>query len=155
MTGADRQIAALDRILHLVVVLNDDMAQRMTLDGLTVSRAHLLWELRQRGPTTQRTLADALKVSARTVTGLIDGLVATGFVTREPHPTDRRATHVTFTEHGARVIEAMGRDQQQFAEALFGGVPQDRFDCFVAGLDEILTRLQELGIPPQTREGDQ
>jgi DNA-binding MarR family transcriptional regulator len=112
----------------------------------------VLWELRHRGPTTQRVLADALRVSARTITGLIDGLVATGFVTRQPHPTDRRATLVTFTEHGARTIEAMERAQQEFAHLLFAGMPDDQFDCFVTGLGEILTRLRDQVLSHEIRE---
>ena len=146
---------ALDRMLELVMLLNEDMTQSLARDGLTVSRAGVLWELRHRGPTVQRVLADALKVSARTITGLVDGLVATGFVTREPHPTDRRATLVTFTGHGASTVAAMERDQAEFVRILFGEMPDERFDCFVAGLDEILTRLRDHGLSYQIREDDQ
>jgi len=39
-----------------------------------------------------------LHVAPRTITALFDGLVATGFVTREPHPSDRHAALVTLTE---------------------------------------------------------
>jgi DNA-binding MarR family transcriptional regulator len=125
MSEVDRYGAALDRVLELVVLLNDDMTRSLARDRLTVSRAHLLWELRQRGPATQKVLADALEVSPRTITGLIDGLVATGFVTREPHPTDRRATLVSFTEHGARTVEAMVRGHHQLAHLLFAAMPDD------------------------------
>ncbi|MGH9251686.1 MAG: MarR family winged helix-turn-helix transcriptional regulator, partial [Acidimicrobiales bacterium] len=83
MADVDRHIAALDQVFELTVLLHDDMTASLARDGLTTSRAHLLWELRQLGPTTQTTLADALGVSARNVTGLVDGLVAGGFVTRE------------------------------------------------------------------------
>src|SRR4051812_26956732 len=70
---------ALDRLLRVVVVLGDDMTRSLARDGLTDSRAHLLWVLRQSGPTTQRALADAMNVSPRNVTGLLDGLVSGGF----------------------------------------------------------------------------
>ena len=40
---------------------------------------------------TQRTLSQALRVSPRNVTGLLDALEAGGYVTRGRHPTDRRA----------------------------------------------------------------
>ena len=145
---------ALDRILELVVLLNEDMTESLARDGLTTSRARVLWELRQRGPTTQRALADALGVSARTVTGLVDGLAATGFVTREPHPTDRRATHVTFTKHGIRTVEAMEREQQEFAHLLFSQMPAERFRCLYDGLGDILDRLREQGLTNTIREGD-
>jgi len=84
-----------------------------------------------------------------------DGLVATGFVTREPHPTDRRATLVTFTEHAATTVAAMERDQQKFAHLLFAGMPDEQFDCFVAGLGDVLTRLRDQGLSYEIREDDQ
>lgn len=144
----DRHGSALGRIFALVVLLNDDMTQRLAQDGLTVSRGRVLWHVHQRGPSTQRVLADALLVSPRTITGLVDGLVATGFATREPHPTDRRATLVSVTQHGARTVEAMARGRQELAELLFAGMPGEAFDCFDAGLSEVLARLRN---PQQTR----
>ncbi|HEX6577304.1 MAG TPA: hypothetical protein VF082_02975, partial [Jiangellaceae bacterium] len=58
--GTSGYPAALDRVLELVVLLNDDMTSSLARDGLTPSRAHVLWELRRRGPSTQRVLADAI-----------------------------------------------------------------------------------------------
>lgn len=142
MRRIERHIAALDRVLELVVLLGDDMTRSLARDGLTVSRAHVIWVLRERGPCTQRELAQALGVSPRTMTGLVDGLVGTGFVTREPHPTDRRAALVTFTARGAATSAAMAEGQRQLADDLFAGIPADRFDCLVAGLDHILGRLR-------------
>lgn len=143
MARTGRHNDALDLLLELVVLVNEDMTQSLAREGLTVSRAHVLWELRQRGPTTQSILAEAMDVSARNITGLVDGLVATGFVTREPHPRDRRAFSVTFTERGARTAEALKQGQQEFAHLLFAGMPDEQFDCFVAGLGEVLARLKD------------
>jgi len=148
----ERQLDGLGRILELVVLLNQDMTESLARTGLTVSRTRVLWELRHRGPTTQRALADALDVSARTITGLVDGLVATGFVTRQPHPSDRRATHVTFTGHGARTVEELERGQRELASLLFGGMSERRFACFVAGLGTVLGRLHDQGLAHTLRE---
>ena len=108
MTGPSERVAALDRVLELALLINADMTRGLAARGLTESRTRLVWELLQRGPSTQRELADALHVSPRNVTGLVDALVATGFVSREPHPSDRRATLVRFTEHGADVARSLG-----------------------------------------------
>jgi DNA-binding MarR family transcriptional regulator len=134
--------AALDQILELTVLLNDDMTSSLARDGLTRSRAHLLWVLGQRGPTTQRDLAESLGVSARTITGLVDGLAATDFVTREPHPTDRRATLVSFTEHGAATTRVMQDGHQELAHLLFADLAPEQFDSFVQGLGALLDRLR-------------
>jgi DNA-binding MarR family transcriptional regulator len=147
-----RWITALDRTLELAVLLNEDMTRGLARIGLTWSRAHLLWELARRGPTTQRVLAEALKVSARNITGLVDALVETGFVTREPHPTDRRAILVSFTERGADVVRAMARDQREFARILFAEMSGARFDGYFAGLEEVLERMRDaFGVPEDRR----
>jgi len=134
---------ALDQLLELVVLINEDMTQTLARDGLTVPRAHLVWLLHHGGATTQRALADALKVSPRNVTGLVDGLVATGLVTREPHPTDRRATLVSLTDRGASTLAEMDRGHRELATLLFGDMADRQFGSFVDGLGHVLRRLRE------------
>jgi DNA-binding MarR family transcriptional regulator len=136
----------LELLLQLALMLNHDLTQSLARDGLTMSRARVLWELRTHGPSVQRTLADALGVTARTMTGLIDGLVASGLVTREPHPTDRRATLVTFTPQGDARVAAMDRDQELFVQILFGGMPDAQLDCLIEGISDVVSRLQAHGV---------
>jgi DNA-binding MarR family transcriptional regulator len=136
--------ASLDRILELTVVLGRDMDEQLEHMGLTASRAHLVWELVHRGPCKQQALARALGVSPRTITALVDGLVATGFVTREPHPTDRRATQVTLTAQGQMTAQTLVDGHRELAAQLFGEVPAERFDCFDEVLAGLLARLREL-----------
>lgn len=135
---------AFGRLMELNILLNEDAERGMAQSGLTTSRAGLLWEVFHHGPTTQRALSEALKVTSRNITGLVDGLVATGFVTREAHPTDRRATLVTLTEHGKAIGLTMFQQQQEFAATLFGDFAEGELDTLVAGLDKILTRLRGL-----------
>ena len=152
MSDAERFSGALDRILELVVLLNHDMTQSLTARGLTVSRATLLWTLRRTGPSPQRDFAAALGVTARTVTGLVDGLAGAGLVTREPHPSDRRATLVTLTAAGTDLVATLEREQTELGEQLFGAMPRSRFDGLVAGLDDVLATLHRLGLTHQPEE---
>jgi DNA-binding MarR family transcriptional regulator len=133
----------LDRVLELVVLLDDDMTRAIEALELTPSRMHLLWELGQRGPVTQRVLADALKVTPRAITGLVDALAADGLVTREPHPTDRRATLVTFTPNGRALIRRIQRDHRKLARALFGAMSPRELDGFGRGLGTVVANLRE------------
>jgi len=136
--------AILDRVLTLAVLLNDDMTRDLQRRGLTRSRAHLVWELHYRGPSTQQTLAKALRVTPRAITGLVDALVESGFVTREPHPDDRRATLVTFTKLGQKTATALERDHIEFARKLFSDLPDTTYLGFARGLDTVLDRLRGL-----------
>lgn len=118
------------------------MTQVIEALGLTSSRTHLLWELGQRGPVPQRVLADALKVTPRAVTGLVDALVAQDLVTREPHPADRRATLVTLTSGGERLTAQLKRDHKALARALFAPMSGREFDGFARGLGGVINRLR-------------
>jgi len=135
-------VAALDLVLELTVLLNEDMTRSLSQDHLTEPRAHLLWVLGRQGPSTQRSLAEALRVSARNITGLVDGLEATGFVARAPHPDDRRATLVSLTERGADVVSGFRTGQVELAGQLFGRMPPPELNQFVHSLSGVLERLR-------------
>ena len=151
----DRWDAALSRIFQLIFLLGRDSASSLARMGLTESRAHLLWELQARGPCTQRALASALHVTPRAVTALVDALVETGFVTREPCAADRRATLVTFTERGRSTAQAMADGYHELARQLFAGLPTETFDGFDAGLSHVVSELRTLLATPAHEDNDQ
>jgi DNA-binding MarR family transcriptional regulator len=137
----DHVPTAVDEVLELVSLLQRDMERWFERDGLTQSRAHLLWLLRD-GPTTQRALADLLSVTPRNVTGLVDGLVASGHVERHPHPGDRRATLVTLTGPGTKAVGAMVQGYDELASVLFGGLSDRQLQSFRGTTRKILVRLR-------------
>lgn len=51
-------------------------------------------------------LAGQLDVSRPTITALVDGLVARGYVERIPHPDDRRCIRHVITDEGSDVLAA-------------------------------------------------
>jgi DNA-binding MarR family transcriptional regulator len=142
--SVEEQVAMLDRLMLVTSLVEDDMARGLEGLGLSKARVRPLWLVHQHGPQTQRQLAEALGVSARNVTGLVDALVDTGFVTREPHPTDRRATLVSLTSHGREVADGMAAGRVAYAQALFGGMSDRRFSALSTGLDALLARLPEV-----------
>ena len=136
--------SVLDRVLLLHHLVQADLTRFEREEGLTTPRVHLLWALGATGPSTQQALARALEVTPRNVTGLVDGLVASGHVTREPHPGDRRATLVTLTEIGTRTVDGLVSSHADLAQRLFGDVPADRLAVFSEVLDETTQRFARL-----------
>jgi DNA-binding MarR family transcriptional regulator len=135
---------ALDKVLHLATLVQTDLARFERESGLTTSRIHLLWVLGAAGPSTQQSLAEALGVTPRNVTGLVDGLVTSGHVSREPHPTDRRATLVTPTSTGEATIRELLDSHVDLAKQLFGHVPARRLRVFVETLDDTIATFTQL-----------
>ena len=105
----------------------------------------------------QRVLAEALKVTPRAVTGLVDALVADGLVTREPHPGDRRATLVTFTSRGETLVAQLKRDHKALARALFAPMSSRELDGFARGLGGLsglaLSNCRSRRPTPRTKVG--
>src|SRR5438552_18290749 len=74
-------------------------------DAPSLPRLKLLYALHCEGPQRMGDLADALEVTPRSITALVDGLEAQGQVRRVPGPSDRRATISALAEGSADVAE--------------------------------------------------
>lgn len=135
---------ALSRLFLVTVVLSDDMKRGLESRGLTRARASALWQISHRDTITQRELADALKVTPRNVTTLIDGLEKTGFVKRRDHPNDRRAILLDLTPSGKEIADRLKRETQELAKALFAGLSPAKLEQFVETLDLVTGRLERL-----------
>jgi DNA-binding MarR family transcriptional regulator len=145
----------LERLFELAVLLVDGMEGGLSAQGLTRARAELIWRLQRQGPMTQRELSQALQCTPRNVTGLVDALQADGLVTREPHPTDRRATLVHLTERGRAAAADWQSGYQALASLLFADLDAADLSRFAATIDLLLARLRagaEAG--PSAEPGD-
>ncbi len=136
-----------DRLLEIALLIQEDMGRELEPAGLTASRTHLLWVVHSSGPSTQQALAQALQVSARNITGLVDALEAGGFARRTPHPTDRRATLVTLTEQGRQAVTEMEDQRRRIAAHVVSDFDPDRLERFRTDLDAVTARLHELMDP--------
>ncbi|WP_221445425.1 MarR family winged helix-turn-helix transcriptional regulator [Lipingzhangella halophila] len=134
---------ALEKLFALAAVTHQYMEQGMAARGLTRARASVLWNLHLRGPMTQRALAEAIEVTPRNVTGLVDALEADGFVARGPHPGDRRATLVALTDSGAETMGGLRGEYDQGAVRLFDGLTASELAGFVTTADHLIERLAQ------------
>ncbi len=144
--GPERDAAAhegLAGLFTLAALLGDSMDQGLAEHGLTRARGEVMWTLHHRGAMTQRELSQALRCSPRNVTGLLDALQSAGFVTRNPHPSDRRATLADLTERGSATVTAWSTEYEQFAAALFTDLATPELTGFVSALNRVLVRLAD------------
>lgn len=134
----------LDTLLAISRILEADQERELDRRGLTVPRTHLMWVLFHGGPTTQIHLAEALDVTPRHITTLVDALDVTGLARREPHPTDRRAVLVHLTERGLSMMETMDAEHTDLGAALIDGLDDETVRATVRALDHVRARLEHL-----------
>jgi DNA-binding MarR family transcriptional regulator len=144
----------LDTLLALSQVLEADQARELERRGLTQPRTHLLWVLYHGGPVTQAQLAEAIGVTPRHVTTLVDALEATGFARREPHPSDRRAVLVHLTERGLSIMETMDAEHESLGSDLVAGLDDETVRVTAGALQHVLTTLQRLVAEHATRQDE-
>lgn len=91
------------------------------------------------GSARLSTLADRLHIAPRSATEVVDALEGRGLVVRGADPTDRRATTVSLTPQGRRVLGVLEEARRTAAAAFFSDLPADDR----AELDRILRRLAD------------
>jgi len=136
---ADLAVSVVGRLFRLAPRLMDlqDLGAREY--GLGFARGRVLWALQESGPVLMRALSQALGISPRTVTGLVDALETDGWVTRSPHPADRRATIISLTPGAQAALARLREHYEGLAHDLLGDLPQDD----LARCRAVITTLEE------------
>jgi MarR family transcriptional regulator for hemolysin len=89
-------------------------------------------------PLSQSELADRLAVEGATMVAMIDRLVKSGLVNREPSTLDRRVKRIVLTEAGALLYDKVRTEAAAFREELLANL--DRKKLLTA--TELLEGLQ-------------
>ena len=108
--------------------------------GLTTPRLQALFVLGHEGECQQSELARHLNCSPRQITALVDGLVASGHVTRRIPDGDRRVRLVALTAMARRIVEEIDSARAETAEELLADVDQSARDAFATVAELILER---------------
>jgi DNA-binding MarR family transcriptional regulator len=115
-----------DAILHAARRIRTSADTALRQSGLSLS-SYKLMRVLENSDQSMREVSDALQVSPRTVTDMIDSLEARGLVVRRPHLGDRRVTLLHLTEDGQRHLEiAKALADQSHGTAISGLSAQDQ-----------------------------
>ena len=99
-------ISDLERVGQLLMALGRRSSLRDPIAGfceqlqLTPAQIHAVIWLGRDGPLTMGELAQRLRCTEKTLTGLVDRLEREGFAKRTRDAQDRRVVHVTLTRKG-------------------------------------------------------
>jgi DNA-binding MarR family transcriptional regulator len=111
--------------------------------GMTYARGRVVAALHASGPVLMRALSEAVGVSPRTITGLIDALEADGWAERRAHPTDRRATIVALTPAAEAAFATLLQLYGRLARDMLAGVPEADQQRALTVIEHIAAHLDE------------
>lgn len=137
--SADLAVSIVGRLFRLAPQLTDLLDLGAREYGMGFARGRVLWALSESGPVVMRALSQRLGISPRTVTGLVDALEADGWVTRSPHPADRRATIISLTSAADTALARLREHYDGLAHDLLGDLAQDD----LARCSAVITTLEE------------
>jgi len=141
---ADLAVSIVGRLFRLAPQLTDLLDLGAREYGMGFARGRVLWALQESGPVVMRALSQRLGISPRTVTGLIDALEADGWVTRTPHPDDRRATIIAITPAAETALASLRDSYEGLAHDLLGDLPADDLARCWSVLSTIQSRLGDI-----------
>ncbi|MGV9271666.1 MarR family winged helix-turn-helix transcriptional regulator [Kitasatospora sp. NPDC003701] len=108
-------------------------------DALDAVTYPVLSALARTGPCSAAGLAEEIGLDRSGVTRRASRLEAAGLLRREPDPADRRATLLTLTEAGQRVIAATRERLAGHIEASLADWPDDEARAFARGFHRFVT----------------
>lgn len=111
--------------------------------GMSYARGRVVAALQASGPVLMRALSEAVGVTPRTITGLVDALEADGWVERRAHPSDRRAILVALTPDGQAAFARLLEGYRSLASDLVSGIPAADQQRALGVLEHISARLDE------------
>jgi DNA-binding MarR family transcriptional regulator len=112
--------------------------------GMSYARGRVVAALHALGPVKMRELSDAVGVTPRTITGLVDALEADGWVERRPDPGDRRATIVVLTPAAGSAFDRLLQAYRGLAQDLVGDIPEADLQRAITVIELIADRLDDV-----------
>ncbi len=114
----------------LLALLGQEAMRRLrathTAHNLKPRQFQILGLLYDRGGLAQRELVQMMSVDPSILVTLLNPLEASGLVTRERDPADRRRHLVTLTRAGERQLRSAARAQQKTETALFASLSSEQ-----------------------------
>jgi DNA-binding MarR family transcriptional regulator len=143
-SSADWAVSVVGRLFRLAPQLMELLDMGAREYGMGFARGRVLWALSESGPVLMRALSQALGISPRTVTGLVDSLEADGWVTRSPHPDDRRATIISITPAAEVALAGLRDNYEGLAHDLIGDLPPADLERCWSVISTIEQRLDDV-----------
>lgn len=141
----------LDRFQSLMRHVSDSHATDFLGVDLTMSQAKVLYVVARRPGIAMSALAAEMSVGLSAASGLVDRLVALGYLVRREDASDRRQQLVTVTEAGAGALDRMRELRVELLRRLITGLDATELRSLHDGLTALDREARSLDDPDPNR----
>ena len=133
------------RIIREVMKLLPELGKAITRsmpvhirhEGVSVAQVKAMVHLSEYGPQTMGDLAEGLKITTPSATGLVNPLADMGFVVRDRDEEDRRVVRVSLSEHAQELAHSILDQRLTEVAAAMDGMPIEAQQNFLDGLERL------------------
>ncbi|MBM3248073.1 MAG: MarR family transcriptional regulator [Candidatus Omnitrophica bacterium] len=136
------------QIVQEISMLMPKMIRKMhrgyiAYSDIPISQLAIMLAVAEQGTTQATKLSREMKVSAPSITGIVDRLVRTNYIKRIPDKKDRRVINLMLTEKGQKEINVLrDRMRNRWKSILSELEPQDR-EMYLSLMKKILVILEK------------
>lgn len=123
------------------------LSEHIARSHFSLAEGRVLYEIAQRGYTTGRELAVALKIDPAYVSRILMKLLGEGLAASSPRIGDKRSTTIALTKDGDEAVENLHELNSQAVAAVIGAVPDEDLPALVAAMKTIQLILGD-ELPP-------
>lgn len=109
----------------------------MSENNLTITEFSVLEVLYHKGKQTIQQVGHSILITSGSMTYVIDKLEQRGLLQRSACPEDRRVIHVTLTENGKELMEAIMPKHHELVDYMLGALSNDEAETLVKLLNKI------------------
>lgn len=135
------------RIIELLGSVSRRLARRLApvveAENLSITDVLVLWKINRKQVCRVTEIAEEIGVSPSTLTGVLDRLVAAGWLIRESDPVDRRAVLVRATESVGPLIRRLLDRSDDALALLLRPLSEKRLTRLTGDLESLIECLDE------------
>lgn len=112
--------------------------------GLTMTQLRVLFMLRIEEGMPAGALAESLGVTPSTLTRIMDRLVHSKLVSRDPDADDRRIVRHRLTDEGRRVVHDLERTGRERMDAILEHLSEEQLERLVSALRDLTDAIEKV-----------
>lgn len=129
-------------LLARIVVRSEGSLEALAVLGLTMTQLRVLFSLRAEAGLSAGALAEMLGVAPSTLTRIMDRLVRSQMVKREPDESDRRLVRHLLTSSGLRTVEEVERAGRVRMNLILEHLSPEQLERLVVALRDLNAAAQ-------------